>query len=96
MSFKANGYHIFRIAYFTFLTSMVILLLSSFFGLISFGIDGGNELTRIIIVVGSFLSLIIFAVINSYKNEKFILNFIRVILIGFMLLIIFFLINDAL
>ena len=62
--------------------------------MISFGVDAGNSLTSIIIIVILIISALIFAFVDKVKSESFSFNLFRGLLIIMMLISIIFLIND--
>lgn len=91
---KTMGNKIFRISYFIFLVSLIAMLLLSSMHVISFGVDVGDSLTRVMIVIIIFISLFIFLPVNKSKSETLFLNALRMTLILLMLVIIIFLVND--
>jgi hypothetical protein len=75
------GYKIFKITYFIFVALMLLLVLLSRTGVLNFGVDAGNALTQIMILLSLFISFPIFFIVNRNKNENITINTIRFLFI---------------
>ncbi len=73
---------------------MLVLLLLDKINMISFGIDGGDAFTGIIMLLICFISLFIFAAMNRVKKESLTVNAVRAFLVVLMIVVVAFLLND--
>lgn len=86
---------LFKVSYILFVISMVVIFTVNIIGLISFGIDGTNQLTEIGIVVTLIISIPIFIIINKNKKENILSKMIRLFWVIIMIGILYFLISDS-